>query len=116
VTEARAFHVYLLACADGTTYAGIALDVAARVEQHNLGRGAKYTRGRGPVVVLDSFGPLPHGDALRLERALKKQRGRDAKLALLSETKAEARRARRRRAAAARAKAKARAQPARRTK
>lgn len=97
MTGPRAYYVYLLACADDTTYAGIALDVDARVEQHNRGRGAKYTRGRGPVVVLDRCGPLPHGDALRLERALKDRRGRPAKLALLAEAAAELRRARRRR-------------------
>src|SRR3954464_14155512 len=40
--------VYVLECADGTLYVGIARDVAARVAAHEAGRGAKDTRGRGP--------------------------------------------------------------------
>jgi putative endonuclease len=41
--------LYIVRCADGTLYTGITCDLARRLTQHNLGRGAKYTRGRGPV-------------------------------------------------------------------
>ena len=41
--------VYILKCADDTLYTGITDDVARRIAQHNAGKGAKYTRGRGPV-------------------------------------------------------------------
>ena len=44
------WHLYLLRCGDGTLYCGIAVDVAARLKQHAEGKGAKYTRGRGPLL------------------------------------------------------------------
>lgn len=40
---------YLVRCRDGSLYAGITTDVVRRIEQHNDGSGARYTRGRGPV-------------------------------------------------------------------
>lgn len=43
------YYTYILCCADGTYYTGFTTDVAARVEQHNAGKGAKYTRSRLPV-------------------------------------------------------------------
>lgn len=76
------WYVYVLECTDGSLYTGIALDVDRRVEEHNAGKGAKYTRGRGPVRLLGSSGPLEHGDALRREMEIKKLRG-DAKLTAL---------------------------------
>jgi len=65
------YFVYLVECADGTLYTGIAKDVERRIVQHDEGRGARYTRGRGPVKLLARAGPLPWGDALRLEREVK---------------------------------------------
>lgn len=44
--------VYLVECSDGTLYTGIAKDVSRRVQQHNDGRGARYTRTRRPVKLL----------------------------------------------------------------
>ncbi len=44
--------LYILRCADGTLYTGITTDVEKRVKAHNAGKGAKYTRGRGPVTVV----------------------------------------------------------------
>ena len=44
------YSVYIVQCADGTYYTGIARDVAARVEVHNTSlQGSKYTRARRPV-------------------------------------------------------------------
>ncbi len=40
---------YVLECKDGTYYAGYTNDLKKRVEVHNKGKGAKYTRGRLPV-------------------------------------------------------------------
>ena len=45
-------YVYLLRCADGTLYCGWTTDLAARLEAHNSGNGAKYTRSRRPVVLV----------------------------------------------------------------
>ena len=68
------YFVYILRNDAGTTYTGIALDVEARLSAHNTGTGAKFTRGRGPWRILHTEGPLPHGDALRREMAIKKDR------------------------------------------
>lgn len=42
-------YTYILRCADGSLYTGWTNDLEKRVEQHNSGKGAKYTKGRGPV-------------------------------------------------------------------
>jgi putative endonuclease len=43
------FVVYILRCQDGTFYTGYTPDLARRLELHNAGQGAKYTRSRRPV-------------------------------------------------------------------
>lgn len=63
--------VYILRCCDQTLYTGIARDVTARIAAHEAGRGAKYTRGRGPFVLCAKRRCGSHGDALRLEYAIK---------------------------------------------
>lgn len=67
-----AWHLYLLRCGDGTLYCGIALDVQARLKQHQEGKGAKYTRGRGPLELVyeEACGTRP--EALRREREVKR--------------------------------------------
>jgi putative endonuclease len=64
--------VYLARCSDGTLYAGVARDVAARIALHDAGRGARYTRGRGPLEPLATLRCACKGDALRLELAIKR--------------------------------------------
>lgn len=72
--------VYLLECSDGSLYTGVAVDVARRVEEHNRGAGARYTRGRGPVRVVATSRPLGKRAAFRLEYHVKQQppRGKPA--------------------------------------
>lgn len=89
-----AWYVYVARCADGSLYCGIALDVAARIAQHDAGKGARYTRGRGPLTVVFTRRCKDKGAALRLEYAIKQLTPRE-KLAVIA--KAEARRAQRRR-------------------
>jgi predicted GIY-YIG superfamily endonuclease len=67
----EAWFVYLLRCGDGTLYCGIALDVAARLEQHRCGKGARYTRGRGPLELVYTEACEDRSSALRRERAIK---------------------------------------------
>lgn len=74
------YFVYVLRNGGGTLYTGIAKDVAARLAQHNANNGARFTRGRGPWQVVHSEGPLGHGDALRRETALKRNRRFKAEL------------------------------------
>lgn len=64
--------VYVARCADGSLYTGIAIDVAARILAHDSGKGARYTRGRGPLVVCAKRRCASKGEALRLEAAMKK--------------------------------------------
>ena len=49
------FSLYILRCADGSLYTGIATDVQKRLAEHEAGpRGAKYLRGRGPFEIVYS--------------------------------------------------------------
>jgi putative endonuclease len=75
--------VYVARCSDGTLYVGIARDVAERIAQHDAGKGARYTRGRGPLAVLATRRCLEKGSALRLELALKGLT-REEKLAIVA--------------------------------
>jgi putative endonuclease len=70
--------VYILRCSDSTLYTGIARDVRARLQAHESGRGARYTRGRGPLQLCATRRCQSQGDALRLEHAIK-QLSRKAK-------------------------------------
>jgi putative endonuclease len=63
--------VYLARCADGTLYTGVARDVAARIAAHDAGRGARYTRGRGPLKLCAVRRCGSKGEALSLEHAVK---------------------------------------------
>jgi putative endonuclease len=63
--------VYMARCVDGTLYTGVARDVAARIAEHDAGRGARYTRGRGPLTVCAVRRCASKGEALKLEHAVK---------------------------------------------
>jgi putative endonuclease len=80
-TPVERWFVYIAECADRTLYVGVARDVAHRIAAHDAGRGARYTRGRGPLRLLTARRCRTHGEALRLERALKRL-PREQKLAL----------------------------------
>ena len=79
------YWVYILRCADGTLYTGSTDDVERRAAAHNSGKGAKYTRGRGPVEVVYREECADKSAALRRECAVKRLT-RAEKLALLDET------------------------------
>lgn len=64
--------VYILRCADDTLYTGCTDDVQRRCADHNSGKGAKYTRGRGPVTVVYQEACEDRSAALRREAAVKK--------------------------------------------
>ncbi len=66
-----AWFVYVVRCRDGTLYTGISRDVAARLAKHNQGKGARYTRGRGPVALVHKERTKTQGAALRREAAIK---------------------------------------------
>ena len=52
ILGAMIWRVYLLRCGDGTFYAGITTDLAKRLAAHTSGKGARYTRGRGPLQLV----------------------------------------------------------------
>ena len=65
--------VYLVRCGDDSLYAGIALDVERRLQEHREGkRGAKYLRGRGPLDLVMSREVGDKGLALKVELRMKK--------------------------------------------
>jgi len=67
-----AFWVYLIACDNGSFYAGYARDLAARYAAHRRGAGARYTRSFKPVRLAACWGVPTRSAALKLERLLKR--------------------------------------------
>jgi len=63
--------VYLLRCADGSLYTGIAKDVDRRCQQHNAGTASRYTRSRLPVVAVYREAHASRSLALSREAAIK---------------------------------------------
>lgn len=74
--------VYILQCGDGTLYTGITDDLERRLRAHVSGKGAKYTRGRGPLILRYQEKYPDKGSALKREYALK-QLSRTEKLAII---------------------------------
>jgi putative endonuclease len=68
----KSWVIYLLECKDGTLYTGITNDLEKRLASHNAGIGAKYTRGRRPVTLLEFKTVANQSEALRLEYQIKK--------------------------------------------
>ena len=68
----KVWFVYLLRCGDGSLYCGITDDVSRRLEAHAAGKGAKYTRGSGPLELVYTEACESHSDALKREAAIKK--------------------------------------------
>ena len=64
--------VYIIRCKDESLYTGITNDLYARIEKHNNGTGAKYTRGRGPVEVLITWEFDSRSSASKEEYRIKK--------------------------------------------
>lgn len=76
--------VYILECGDGTLYTGITDDLEKRLKAHASGKGAKYTRGRGPLVLRYRETVPDKSAALKRECALKRLR-RCEKMAIINE-------------------------------
>jgi putative endonuclease len=71
------YYVYILECRGGTLYVGSTNDIDKRVAAHNAGKGAKYTRGRTPVVLRYSESFETKGEALKREAVLKRLSRKD---------------------------------------
>jgi putative endonuclease len=77
--------VYIVRCSDGSLYTGASTNVEKRVETHNKGKGAKYTRARLPVVLEAHVGNLTKSEALSLEYKVKQQKKKN-KVQFLKDT------------------------------
>lgn len=64
--------VYILQCSDKTYYTGITNNLEKRLQTHNSGKGARYTSGRLPVVLVYKMGNLTENQAKKTEFAFKK--------------------------------------------
>ena len=63
--------MYLARCSDGSLYTGVAKDIAKRFAQHDAGKGAKYTRGRGPLELCAQTSFENMSEALKMEKRIK---------------------------------------------
>ena len=69
--ERKNWYVYILLCGDGSLYTGMTDDVIRRLNAHRAGKGAKYTRGRGPLALLYQELCASRSEALHREREIK---------------------------------------------
>ena len=75
--------VYIVECADRTLYTGMTNDLEQRMAAHQAGKGAKYTKHRGPLILRYTEAAESKGAALRREAAIKAL-DRSAKLTLIT--------------------------------
>lgn len=77
-------YTYILECKDGTYYTGWTNNLERRIEAHNNGQGAKYTRARRPVSLVYHEEFETKEEAMRREYAIKHM-SREEKRKLISE-------------------------------
>ena len=65
------WYLYILRCGDDTLYTGITNDISARLKAHASGKGAKYTRGRGPLELVYQEQQESYSAALKREPQVK---------------------------------------------
>ncbi|MBE5923937.1 MAG: GIY-YIG nuclease family protein [Lachnospiraceae bacterium] len=70
-------YTYIVECADGTLYTGWTTDIEKRIETHNEGKGAKYTRSRLPVRLVYYEIHGNRSEAMKREAAIKKLSRKD---------------------------------------
>lgn len=80
------WRVYMVRCVDGSLYTGCTNDLEKRVERHNAGKGARYTRSRLPVELVWNVRVKDRSAALSREAKLK-QLTREQKLVLVARKK-----------------------------
>ena len=85
----KSWLLYVLRCSDQSLYCGITNDLPRRLRQHDQGKGARYTRGRGPVLLIKSWKATDHSAALKAERAFKKLTRQAKELKLKSRAKSD---------------------------
>jgi predicted GIY-YIG superfamily endonuclease len=81
--------VYMVRCADGSLYTGMAEDVSRRCQQRNAGTASRYTRSRLPVVMVYKEVQRSRSLALKREAAIKAMTRREKMVMIRMRTKAE---------------------------
>lgn len=76
-------YTYILKCSDDTYYTGWTNNLAKRIDDHNSGKGAKYTKGRRPVVLAYCETFATRQEAMKREYEIKKLPKKD-KLKLMN--------------------------------
>lgn len=71
------YWVYIARCADDTLYTGMTTDVERRINEHNTGVGAKYTRSRRPIVCVYKEQCDSRSGALKREAQIKRMSRKD---------------------------------------
>ena len=87
-SDQKTWFFYLARCSDGSLYSGIAVDPVKRMEVHNAGKGARYTRSRLPVEMVYSELLPDQSSALKRESEVRKW-PRKKKEALITGTLSE---------------------------
>ena len=81
------WYLYILRCGDNSLYTGITTDVEKRFAVHCSGRGAKYTRGRGPLMLVYREAVGSYSEALKRERSVKSMKRNQKEKMILEEDK-----------------------------
>ncbi|MGX0554128.1 GIY-YIG nuclease family protein [Staphylococcus hominis] len=63
--------VYIVRCSDNSLYTGYTNNIEARINKHNAGKGAKYTKIRRPVMLVYQEMYETKSEALRREYEIK---------------------------------------------
>lgn len=63
--------VYIIECCDHSLYTGITTDITRRIQEHESGKGAKYTKGRGPFTLIYTEAHTNRSDASKRELHIK---------------------------------------------
>ncbi|MCY6354655.1 GIY-YIG nuclease family protein [Clostridium sp. ZS2-4] len=79
-------YVYILECSDKTYYTGWTKDLEKRINAHNTGKGAKYTRGRLPVKVIYFEQYITKSQAMKREYQIKKMSRKEKEKLIISKT------------------------------
>jgi len=77
--------VYMIRCSDNSLYTGITTDISRRFQQHDEGKGAKYFRGRSPLLVVYREGSHSRCSAARREYAIKRMNRTEKELMVARE-------------------------------
>ena len=76
------WYVYMIKCSDGSLYTGVTTDIKRRIDEHNAGKGARYTQGRAPVIPVHNESHPSRSEALKREAEIKSW-PRNKKLAII---------------------------------